>query len=291
MSKDPYKVVDLQQGGYSWLQWRRSKITASMSAVILGLSPWQTPLQLFNQILSGEEMPDNEAMSHGRNTESEARSWVIHQTGTAYAPVCMESLEHTWLACSLDGWDQYAEVKACEIKCPMKSVEQLNSMVDIPANYFCQMQHQMACSGVDKIYYVMYSKSSQDGVIITVKRDDLFIEKMIPLLKTFYDRLASFEPPDPIDGRDIFVLDDPEASNAASLYKTNKKVIDDLEKENEVLRGLIIKKADGRSVKIRDMKVTKVLRRGNIDYGKIEAIRGMDLEPYRKKPIESWRFS
>lgn len=287
----PYKIVNYQQGSIDWLTWRRSKITASMSAIILGLSPWETPLQLFNKILSGEETPDNERMAHGRETENEARSWAIHQTGIGYVPVCMESIEIPWMACSLDGWNSNTEVKAIEIKCPMKSVEQLNSMMDIPANYFCQMQHQMYVSGAEKMYYITYSKSSQDGVIITVKRDDLFIEKMIPMLKTFYDRLAAFEPPDPIDGRDIFVLDDPEASNAISLYKTNKKIIDDLEKENESLRNLIIQKADGRSVKIRDTKVTKVLRRGNIDYSSIPSLQNINLEPYRKKPVESWRFS
>lgn len=287
----PYKIIDLQQGSHEWLIWRRSKITASMAGVILGLSPWQTPLQLFNNILSGEESYETPAMSHGKTTEAEARGWLSHEQQCGYKPVCMESIEHPWLGCSLDAWDIHAKVKLAEIKCPIKFDGCIYDLADIPQNYYAQMQHQMAVTGEPKMIFLTYRKTDQSGVILHIKRDDLFIEKMIPLLKTFYDQLASFDAPEPIDGRDIFVLDDPEATNAANLYRQNKNLISELESDNMKLRDLIIRKAEGRSVRIHDMKITKVIRRGNVDYTSIPCLQGIDLEPYRKKPIETWRFS
>ncbi len=291
MSNHPYKIVNLEQGSPEWLFWRRNKITASTAAAIMGLDTWTTPLMLYNRILSAEEIPDNEFMKHGRETEAEARGWLATQTGKAYIPICMESIEYPWMACSLDGWREHLDPPAIEIKCPMKTIEQFAKLDEIPVYHFCQLQHQMAVSGIDRMYYLTYSKVSQDGIIITINRDDIFIKKLIETEKTFYDRLGSFEPPDPIDGRDIFVLDDPEAVMQADRYSQICKEIEVLEVLKEGSRRYLIDKAAGRSVKVQDLKITKVIRKGNVDYSSIPALQNLDLEPYRKKSMESWRVS
>lgn len=293
-----YRIIEGNasiQGSQEWLAWRRSKITASMSGIILGLSPYETPLQLYNKILSGEETPDNERMAHGRNTEAEARGWLSHHCECGYKPACMESIQYPWLACSLDAWDincvDGIQCKAAEIKCPTSDKGYIYSLSEIPGHYYAQVQHQLTVSGLDKMIFLTYRKSDQSGCILEVKRDDLFIEKMIPILKAFYNRLAAFDPPDPIDGRDIFVLDDPEASSEALEYERACFEEQTATAKKEKLREKLISRAAGRSIKVGDLKITKVIRRGAVDYGQIEELKNVDLEKYRKKNIESWRFS
>lgn len=286
------KLVDIgPQGGEKWLDWRRTKITASNAGVILGLCPYKTPLQLYNQILEGTEEPDNHFMRHGRETEPEAREWTRVQTGDLYEPGCFESTDYPWMAASLDGWNPKAFIKLVEFKCPKKRIEQFALLTEIPPTHYAQMQHQLAVMETDKCYYVTYSKEDSDGVIITVKRDDAFIEKMIVAEKAFYKRILAFDPPDPIDGSDIEVLDDPEAQEALDRYKTWCKEIEVLEALKLGERNFLIDKASGKSVRIGDSKITKVITKGRIDYGAIEALKEIDLEPYRKPNSTSWRIS
>ena len=297
----PYKIIDLIQGSSAWLSWRRSKITASMSAVIMGLSTWETPLQLFNKILSGEETPDNEAMKHGRNTENEARLWLSYTCECQYNPVCMESIEHPWLACSLDAWDSNCiegiQCKSAEIKCPFSDKNCIYDLQDIPQNYWCQLQHQMAVTGEKKMIFLSFRKSDQSGVIIEVKRDDLFIEKMIPLLKAFYDRLAAFDPPESIEGRDYKETDADETCLLARDLRTVKAMRKQWEKQEDELTERLIASIGGQSAIIGknyadvNCKMTKYLKKGSIDTQKIAQDLGIDLEKYRRKPCECWRFS
>jgi putative phage-type endonuclease len=291
MSKLAYKIVNVDQQSSEWHSWRRNKITASNAAAIMGLDPHTTPLELYNRILSGEEVPDNEFMKHGRETEAEARGWVAMQTGKAYIPTCMESIEYPWMACSLDGWREHLEPAALEIKCPMKTIEQFALLDEIPVPHFCQLQHQMCVAGIDKMYYVTYSKASQEGLILTIKRDDLFIKKLVEAEKAFYNRLSSFEPPDPIDCRDYVEIREPEAVNEANEYERACFEERLASAKKEKIRDKLIERAAGRSVKVGDLKITKVVSRGRVDYSSIPAIQNLDLDPYRKPNTTSWRFS
>lgn len=296
-----YKIIDLQQGSADWHIWRRGKITASMAATIMLINPYETPLQLFNKILSGEETPDNEAMAHGRNTENEAREWLSKACECQYKPVCMESVEHPWLACSLDAWDAHCiegiQCKSAELKCPISEKNCIYDLSDIPQHYYAQLQHQMAVTGEKKMIFLSYRKVDQSGVILEVKRDDLFIEKMIPLLKAFYDRLAAFEPPDPIDGKDRFEIDSHEACMIARDLRMVKSQRKKIEEEEDRLTQELIKVIDGKSSIIGknyvdvNCKMTKVLRKGSIDYASIPCLKEIDLESYRKPATTSWRFS
>lgn len=285
------KPIPHQQGDQSWLEWRRGKITASMAGPILGLCNYTTPLQLYNQILECKEIEDNHFIRHGREAEPEAREWLNNCTGNAYTPACYESSEIPWMAASLDGWDENSEIKGAEIKCPKKRFEQFALLDEIPPAHYAQMQHQLHVMEVEKWYYLVYSKEDQDGIIITVKRDDAFIEKMIEAEKAFYRRVLAFDPPDPIDGRDIEILDDPETREAEEGYMMACNEVQQAEMKKERYRQQLLGKANGKSVRTNLLKITKVISKGRIDYGAIEELKAIDLEKYRKPNSTSWRIS
>ena len=41
------RIVQLTQGSPEWLEYRRSRRNASETAAVMGLSPWNTPYQLW----------------------------------------------------------------------------------------------------------------------------------------------------------------------------------------------------------------------------------------------------
>lgn len=288
------KIINHIQGSDLWLAWRRTKITASMAGPIMSLSDYMTPLQLYNQILEGSEEPDNHFMAHGRNTEDEARQWAnerLCRDSTTYIPLCAESTTYTWMGASLDGWNENAEVKGMEIKSPKKRIEQFALLDTITPSHFAQIQHQISVMDVEKWYYVTYSKESQDGVIITVKRDDLFIKKMIEAENAFRLRLVNFDPPDPIDGRDIETLDDPALYKEIEEYVSIHKQFKHFEKLEKELKTKVLAKIEAKSVFVGNFKIMKSIKQGRVDYESIPCLQGYDLDQHRKPNQVSWRIS
>lgn len=98
-------VVDLNQRSEEWLKWRALGITATDIPVILGLSPYKTPWQLWAEKIGRINPPDlsgNPNIQRGVALEDKARSWPNPATvsfcfrcavnvpnGTCFAPRLM----------------------------------------------------------------------------------------------------------------------------------------------------------------------------------------------------------
>lgn len=60
--------------------------------------------------------------------------------------------------------------------------------------------------------------------------------------------------------------------------------------EKEEIKNAILKKADDHEVCESGLFVRKATRKGNVDYKKIPELSVVDLEQYRKSPIEYWEI-
>ena len=63
-----------------------------------------------------------------------------------------------------------------------------------------------------------------------------------------------------------------------------------LEAEESRLRELLIQLAGSQNATGGGIKLTRSLRKGNIQYAQIPELRNVDLEKYRKEPMETWRL-
>ena len=121
------KLVELEQGTEDWLDWRRSKLSASNAGVIMLDTPSWMPVRTWEALrgrsaLFGNIDPEPEerseflarAAEHGLKTEPIARA--------RFAPdlpaVCGEMDGDDRFAASLDGWNPETRTWL-EIKCPM----------------------------------------------------------------------------------------------------------------------------------------------------------------------------
>ena len=51
------------QGTPEWLEFRRTMVMASDSPVIMGVSPWKTPLQLYHEKVNGTQQVKNASIT------------------------------------------------------------------------------------------------------------------------------------------------------------------------------------------------------------------------------------
>lgn len=282
-----YKIIDCEQGSDSWLSLRRTKITATDAGVIMGLNPWKTPLQLWEEKLGlREPQAVNDKMREGSLMEGEARVFFNEKLTTDFKPVVLESCIHPFMMASLDGMDHLGRIM--EIKCG-KGSHELALQYEIPPYYMSQLQKQMYVSDINFCFYCSY-RSKEDNIFWTVNRDDAFIEKMIEAEKEFYRCMMEFQAP-PATDRDYTNMDSRDWRLHTEVWKSTKAQIKLLEAKEECLRNELIAMCDGKSSQGNGVRVSKQVTKGRIDYTKIEELKNIDVEKYRGKAVTSYRFT
>lgn len=278
----------LIQGTHEWLQMRKHNIGASDCPIIMGVSPWKTPYQLWEEKLDISK-PDleNFAMRRGKEMEAQAREAFEKKTGLIMFPVIMFHPKNEWMLASLDGMD-IEQRNIVEIKCPGEEDHKLAMEGRIPDKYYPQLQHQMEVCGLDHVHYYSYREESQ--FIVDVYRDQNYIDQMIEKELVFLECMQTFVAPEFTD-RDYVTKEDELWALTAKQWISVKRAVEDLELQEKELRNHLIYMSGQVNCKGSGIKLSKVVRRGAIDYHTIPEMKGVDCEKYRKPPVESWRLS
>lgn len=281
------KIIELEQGSPEWLSYRKTKITATDTGVILNLNPWKTPLQLWEEKLClREPQAVNDKMREGSLMEEKAREYFNKTYDSDFKPVVLESFENSFMMASLDGINSKGEI--LEIKCGKKSYESAYDDI-IEPYYFSQIQKQMYVANCDRIIYLCY-RSDNEFVQRKYFRDEIYIKKMIEDEKQFYQCLLNFTPPSLCD-RDFAHIDTKEWRLHTEIWKDTKKQIKMLEAREEALRNELIAMCNGESSQGNGVRVSKQITKGRVDYSKIDVLKNIDLEKYRGKNVTSYRFT
>lgn len=270
-----------------WLEMRKNKIGASDAPVIMGVSPWMTPYALWEEKLGIRKgRPQNEAMRRGLELEEMARKSFEEKTGIIVFPQVVFHPENEWMMASLDGMD-IEQKHIVEIKCANSEDHEHAKQGKIPDKYFPQLQHQLEVTGLDTAFY--YSFDGKEGVVVECHRNTKYIRDLVDEEKAFWSCMQNFVAPK-LSERDYTIREDDVWTMCAEQWKSAQKGLIELEKKEKELRDLLISMTNGTNVKGAGITVSKVVRKGNIDYAKVTELKGVNLEPYRKEPIEFWRI-
>ena len=186
-------MTALIQGSPAWFALRKTKITATDASIILRLSPWKTPQQLWEEkLFKNDEEQENEKMKEGKHLEEIARDKFNMNTGMQMNPDVIFHKEYSWMMASLDGIDA-TKSHILEIKCGNKAFQFARKGI-IPNYYYAQVQHQIACADLDKAYYFNFFDFQE--ILMEIPRDDVFIENMIEEEQRFYNCMMQKEPPE-----------------------------------------------------------------------------------------------
>ncbi|MEZ9863849.1 hypothetical protein BCT94_05600 [Vibrio breoganii] len=284
-------TVDLVQRSEAWFEWRKQGITASMIPVIMGLSAYQTPYELWAELVGLKEPADLSNSFHvqrGVEQEPEARDAVEQEYGRPYMPVCVEADHNTLFKASLDGlYQSGSEKEVLEIKCPCEKI--YNEILELKGQaptflmYASQVQWQLNCTGAPqgRLYFYLRGKRP---ISTTIRRNDSFIKQAEEAALTFWNLVQTKTPPPLIDGRDKVVYDLDELDNSweqkVKVYKQQSKVLSELELKVKEAKAEIKQLEQYFTSQIPEdvqtfdkdgIRATRVDRKGSVDYKKLIA--------------------
>lgn len=270
------------------LKLRKNYIGGSDAPVIMEVSPWTTPYELWqNKLGLIPDFEGNEYTQEGIRKEPIARREFEKLTGLMMFPERRFSKEFEFMMATLDGISLDGKY-AVEIKCPgeVDHEKALNNIV--PEKYYAQLQHQICVLGLPMIFY--FSFNGKENKLIEVPRDDAYISTLTGKEAKFFEMIKNLNPPE-LSPRDFNKRDDTKWLEKAVQWQKIQDELHAIQEAEKNLRQELIELSDGKSTIGGGVRLTKVIRKGNVDYTAIPGINELNLEVYRKEPIQSWRLS
>ena len=175
----------------AWRQARQNSIGASDAAAVMGISPWKTEAQLWDEKANGKTLDFHNADTvRGHRSESHILELYGIETGRKIFSgerIMLMSNHIPFMSCTLDGIDFTDENNPIVIE--VKSVKFSHgewSDEKIPDYYFTQLLHQLAVTGWNEaILLVRFTRNegweSASERMYHVKREDVQdqIDKLI----------------------------------------------------------------------------------------------------------------
>lgn len=192
-----------------WLDERKSGIGASEAAIVLGLSPWKSPLALYAEKIGvPEPTEETEAMEWGRRLERPIAEKFAETTGRLVElnddltidrhpefPFILATLDATQYSEDRDG-PGVLEIKTTNAARKREWIES-----GPPQFYLVQVQHQLCVTG-RRWGSIAVLFGGQEFAWFDVERNDAFIDEvLVPELRSFWERIEKRIPP-PADGSD-----------------------------------------------------------------------------------------
>lgn len=275
-------LIECKQRSQDWFKFREGKIGASDASAIMGINPWVTKLQCWEEKVLGKKKAVTRAMERGIKYEPEALAWFNQEVGNLFTPQTFQHEDHPDLIASLDGWNDEVHV---EIKTPGKF------STSVPDYYFPQIQHQMMVMGTPYGWYVEYQPDLKTGWYVKVPRDDYYIHDLLAEELVFLASMIDMRAPEPSD-KDWVTIVDPRLIMAAVEYKEAALEIKILEEKQKELRKILLAGVTSSRSKCGTAKIQHIWSKGTIDYKKfMEDYKITDQEKYRKDRIEKWVIS
>jgi len=303
-----FAIVDLEQGTQEWLQWRKTGITASEIAAILGLSPYKTPWQVWAEktgLVPPEDLSNNPFVAAGVAQEDTARQFFERQHDDILLPVCVKSTKYPFLKASLDGLSQ--DNIPVELKVPSEATW---DKVDIEGEnseafklYYPQIQHQILVTDASCGWLVFY----RDGQLreFFIEPDPAMQDAIVQTASAFWQSIVDGKEPAKDPERDVFHPNDEQRAQwepaAESWLECNARM-KSLEQEikevkAEQTRHLGIMKTlmgNFTHAEASGLKVTRFPVRGTVDYDRLMTDKGIspeELETYRKPGREGCKVT
>jgi putative phage-type endonuclease len=265
----------MEQSKIDWLKARKNSIGGSESAVLLGLSQWTTPLQLYlDKINPNIEDIDSIPMRRGRMLEPLVKELFKERTQLELIELPpFELIPHPtmpFISATPDGLARELSGDLSVVECKTAVAKGVFKWLDgVPINYQCQAQHYAGVFGCDKVYIAALLDDRYCQ--FEYARDDTLIDTLYSACKRFwYDNVLERVPPKPINYEDSklywkhFNIEEPviatndvlKALKRMALYETINKSysnqISNNKREMENIRHIVVESLKGATELIHD---------------------------------------
>lgn len=195
-------LPEYEQDSPEWHEARRNGIGASEVAAILGLSPWQTPLQVYRAKMGVPNEIDEDLAYFGHALEAPIAQWIRDkhpEVGPVEPGISARSVEWPWLTATPDRLaGDVGLVYPIEIK--TSSAFSKDKWADgVPLYYEAQVQTQLAVLGAPHGWLAVLHGGNQPE-LYRVNRDEEFIQDhLIPKTRAFWEEhVLAQVPPEPV---------------------------------------------------------------------------------------------
>jgi putative phage-type endonuclease len=281
------RFVDVEQGTKEWHDLRRTHIGASSAAAIMGADPYRTALNVWEEMVLGKKSFSTAAMLRGLREEPRAREDYNQNFGANMIPKVVLNDDFPFLMASLDGIDE-EKSSILEIKTPGEKTLDRIMKGEIPMHWKWQIQQQLALTDYEKCNLHIWNGAS--AMTLQILRDEFMIDDLRIRTDEFYTKnVLDFIPPS--DEKEFVERLDSEWEAAANAWRETKESLQRLEKIESSQREFLLSLTGGKSTKGAGVNATRFFQKGTVQYDQIEQLKGVDLDKYRKPPVEKWRIA
>ena len=201
------RLVKTQQlSRTEWLDVRRQGIGSSDAAAAVGLSPYQSPLELWAQKTGKAQFPqpdpqdDSQPLYWGTLLEPIVAAHYTRRTGRRVRRVnaVLQHPEHPWMLANLDR-EVLGTPEVQILECKTAGIHGARLWKDgVPEYVQLQVMHQLAVTGKQAADVIVLI-GGQELRIHRIERDAAVIERLIALEAAFWRNVQEGTPP-PADG-------------------------------------------------------------------------------------------
>jgi putative phage-type endonuclease len=170
-----------------WLSARLTGIGSSDASAVVGLNPWRTPLDVWqDKTFPSSDQADNEAMEFGRALEPVVAAAFARRTGKILRRVgLVRSREWPWMLASCD---RRVLGERAVVECKTTGLWSASDWDhdEIPDHAVIQVMHQLAVTGDDKAY-VPCLIGGQRLEIREIRRDEDAIRALVEQERVFWE--------------------------------------------------------------------------------------------------------
>jgi len=279
-----YNFISLEQGSPEWLEFRKSRVGSSDIASILGIDGAYSDEHklIMDKIGQGKETSEyvqTKIFDVGHGVEETIRS--EHMEG--FRPCVIASAQNDRLIASFDGVRVEGGVilDALEVKSTKvdKVIEKVKAGV-VPEIYLCQTQWQMGLAGLTEMSLIVVDIRDGTAYKTIVKADQLAFEMMKQSAELFLRKLD--DAPALIERLSLDASVEFIRRGTARIKKI-QAILDEMnEKIKKTAESLLIKN-DATKLEVNGLSFQWIEPRGAVDYSKIELLKTVNLDEYRKK--------
>lgn len=166
------EIIKLEHNSQAWLDFRNTGIGGSDASAVLGLNPWKTNVELWEE-KSGLKPPKEVSCAEAVEYGSKAEAWLAKLFELDFPEYRLTTPKNIvyrrdgFMFASLDGEIEdragrkgILEIKTSTIFSSMSKERWANK---IPQNYYIQLLHYLLVTGYDFAILKAQLKSSQDG--------------------------------------------------------------------------------------------------------------------------------
>ena len=281
------KTLSILQNSKEWDELRAKKLGASDVNIIMGVSEFMTPYQLWMQKTGRTKRQESEnfIQNKGHKKEVKARARFEFLTDREWPPIVAIHSDYDFFMASLDG---YNEELGENLEIKFFGKEDFENLVagKVPDKYFPQIQAQMAVTGAEVCH--LAGINEEDRVFpLQVPIDVEYIQnKMYPAIFAFQECIEKGIAPELCD-RDVIDLSGNEKLKELleeyESISSSKKAYE--EKEEELKKAIFaiakapcnvcngIKVTNGKPSEKKEVDIAKIAEDFKVDLAKYTTIK------------------